>query len=142
MKDKKHKLILLLDNLSKFDLGDFYYSLTINYVNIVRGFDNKKFNIDSIKDKINNIDTPVTSYNLSLNNYGRYDEKRYEKYYHNVDLVFYYGGIAFNFTSRYLTNSDIRISNINKLFTVYEEHKKSSKVLYDVITKNNKKNKK
>lgn len=70
---------------------------------------------------------------MSFTNVGEYSDKRYKTYFYNVEFIFHSKGIVFDFSSNYLSNRQIDISNIDKLFEVYSEHKKSSKRLYNVI---------
>jgi hypothetical protein len=131
---QKEKILTILNDITKIDLDDFCYSLTINYENIINSFENKKVNITEIIDIINGFENKIKSFNLSFNNYGEYNEDRYKSYYYNVDFIFHSGGIVFNFTSKYLVNREIIISDIDKLINIYDEHKKSSKRLYDIIS--------
>ncbi len=133
MKQRKN-LLTILNDITKIDLDDFYYSLTINYQNIIHSFDDKKVNITEIVETINDFENQIKSFNISFNNYGKYDESRYESYYYNVDFIFHSEGIVFNFTSKYLIIRELSITNIDKLVEVYEECKKSSKRLYYIIS--------
>lgn len=132
-------IISILDDLKlKCDLidsNDMFYSLTLNYKNLVKDYEYKMLDFQFIKDIINNFNDDIKTFNLTIRNYGRYDENRYRTYYYNVDLVFHSGGMVFNFGSRYLSNREVEISSIDKMFDVYDEHVKSSKRLYDIIKK-------
>lgn len=131
-KGKTLNILTILNDIRKNNLNDFFYSLTINYENIVYGFENKKFDSNEIMEIINKYDK-IKSFNLSLNNYGRFNESRYKSYYYNIDFIFHSDGIIFNFSSNYLSNREIVITSIDKLVKVCNEHKISSKKLYDII---------
>lgn len=104
-------------------------------MDIVNRYEAKSFDVASVKEMIQNCDYEIKSFNLSVNNYGRYDEERYKGYFKNVDLVFHSGGNNFTFSSNYLSNREFEIRTIEKIFEILEIHEKTSKELYDVITK-------
>lgn len=137
MKSQKNKLLSIVNKLSSFDLSNHFYSLTINFENIINSFDDVEFDINSIKKEINNFNDKIKSFNLSINNYGGYNESRYKLYYFNADLIFHSEGIVFSFNSPHLSNREMEVSDINKLFKIYEEHKISSEKLYNLISSNN-----
>ena len=128
------KIITILNNITNINLDDFYYSLTINYENIVHNFEYKKVNLDEISEIINSFKNKIETFNLSFNNYGKYCEERYKSYYYNVDFIFHTDGIVFNFNSKYLANREIVVSDVDKLIDIYDEHKNSSKRLYDIVS--------
>jgi hypothetical protein len=129
----KDKILSVLESISKYDLSNMFYSLTLNYKNIVQGFDYKEFDTNLIREIIDNYDENITTFNLAINNLGRYDENKYKSYYYIVDLIFHTDGMVFTFSSPYLSNREIRVSDVDKLFRIYEEHKKTSKTLYDIV---------
>ena len=131
---QREKIISILNDISKIHLDDFSYSLTINYECIIHSFEYKKVNITEIFEIINGFENQIKSFNLSFNNYGKYDEERYKSYYYNVDFIFHSDGIVFNFSSKYLVNREIIVSDIDKLISIYNEHKKSSKRLYNIVS--------
>lgn len=131
---QREKIISILNDIAKIDLDDFSYSLTINYESIIHSFEYKKVNITEIFEIINGFENQIKSFNLSFNNYGKYDEERYKSYYYNVDFIFHSDGIVFNFSSKYLVNREIIVSDIDKLISIYNEHKKSSKRLYNIVS--------
>lgn len=131
----RQKILSLVESLEEYNLNGHYYSLTINYINIVNSYEDESFNASSVKEIIQNCDHEIKSFNLSVNNYGRYGEGRYKGYFKNVDLVFYSGGNSFTFSSNYLSNRKLGIGNIDKIFELLEIHEKTSKELYDVFVK-------
>jgi hypothetical protein len=128
----KDKLLSTLIELENKKLADFHYSLTVNYINIIQNFECKKFDLHNIRKIINDCEH-IDTYNLTIINYGRYDEERHKKYYFSVDLIFHSDGIVFNFVSPYLSNRELEFSNIDNLFKVYEEHKLCSEKLYNIV---------
>lgn len=129
----KDRVLSIIDKFSKINDEEFYYSLTINYENIVYEFKNEKFILKDVKKLVDNYNGEITSFNLSLTNYGPYSEDRYKSYFYDVKFVFHSEGILLGFTSNYLSNRDISLISINKLKKVYDAHKEASKVLYNKI---------
>lgn len=138
MKDKLLSTLKKLesDNIfySRYYGIDFFYSLTIDYKNIIESYQHEKFNLIDIENIINSYDE-IETYNLTIYNYARYDENRYKKYYHNADLIFHSDGVVFYFTSPYLSSNELE-TNIDNIFNIYDEYIKCSKSLYDIINRN------
>lgn len=129
---KKVELLSILDSLVDKDLSNYYYSLTINYINIVMGFNYRKFDISGIKSILNSY-SDFDTYNLTITNSGRFNKERYSGYYYDVNLVFHSDGIVFSFLSPYLSNRELVVSDIDNLFKIYDYHKLYSASLYGVI---------
>lgn len=129
----KEKLLSLIDEFSKINDEEFYYSLTINYENIVYEFKNEKFILEDVKKLVDDYNGEITSFNLSLNNNGPYSEDRYKSYFYDVKFVFHSEGILLSFSSSYLSNRDISVISISQLKKIYDAHKEASKLLYNKI---------
>ena len=131
--DMKDKLLSILDDISNYDIGDMFYSLTVNYKDIVKEFNHEKFDVNTVRNIILDINE-IETFNLTINNYGKYDEKRYESYFFTTNLTFHSEGIVFTFSSPYLSNMFIDgIPDVKHLIKILGEHKKSSENLYNVI---------
>jgi hypothetical protein len=129
----KDKLLSILDELEGRDLSGFFYSLTIDYVNIVYSFNRRGFDLNDVR-KIVNGEKFIKTFNLTIQNTnGDWDESRYEKYWNNVTMIFHSGGIVLDYVSPYLTNSQLPVSDIDKLFRIYERQNLYSKKLYKTI---------
>jgi hypothetical protein len=124
----------ILKELSKFDLSDHYFSLTINYEKIVSDYKSPKFDIDQIKDILSKI-SKIDTFNLTITNHSGYDEERYKSYWFTSFLSIYSDGISLRFLSSDLSTdpNGIEVQSIHKLMDLYDFYRKISKELYDKI---------
>lgn len=134
--EQKQRLLTVLKDLAQVDFSSFYYSLTINYIDVVPRFKKHEVNISYITDLISNHKDEITSFNLTIDTYN-YSEEKYKSYYFDAVFIFHSGGIVGSFVSNYLSNREIEISNVKDLILIYKSHKKFSKELYNVIKKPN-----
>lgn len=138
MKIKKfnEQLLNKVYQLKKFNLDkDLNYSLTINYIKIVNDFKYQKLNLVEIENHIKKFDGDITSYNLSITNRDRYDEKRYDSYWFDYDIIITSGELLINFTSRFLQLpyykiKDNSIENALQLIIFYKD---KSKEIWDKV---------
>ncbi len=138
MKIKKfnEQLLNKVYQLKKFNLDkDLNYSLTINYIKIVNDFKYQKLNLVEIENHIKKFDGDITSYNLSITNRDRYDEKRYDSYWFDYDIIITSGELLINFTSRFLQLpyykiKDNSIENALQLISFYKD---KSKEIWDKV---------
>lgn len=92
------------------------------------------FDIDSIRKNISLYKKKITSFNFTLTTFPKWTEDMYSAYYDYTDIIFC-DEILFSFTSPFLTNKYVEISDLDKLMRVYKEHKLTSKKLYKIINK-------
>jgi hypothetical protein len=130
----KLELNSILKELSKFDLSDHYFSLTINYEKIVPDYKSPKFDIEHIEDILSKI-SKIDTFNLTITNYTGYDEERYKSYWFTSFLSIYSDGISLRFLSSDLSTNPngIEVQSINKLMDIYNFYRKISKELYNKI---------
>jgi hypothetical protein len=130
----KLELNSILKELSKFDLSDHYFSLTINYEKIVPAYKSPKFDIEHIEDILSKI-SKIDTFNLTITNYTGYDEERYKSYWFTSFLSIYSDGISLRFLSSDLSTNPngIEVQSINKLMDIYNFYRKISKELYNKI---------
>jgi len=130
----KLELNSILKELSKFDLSDHYFSLTINYEKIVPDYKSPKFDIEHIEDILSKI-SKIDTFNLTITNYTGYDEERYKSYWFTSFLSIYSDGISLRFLSSDLSTNPngIEVQSINKLMDIYDFYRKISKELYNKI---------
>ena len=130
----KLELNSILKELSKFDLSDHYFSLTINYEKIVSAYKSPKFDIEHIEDILSKI-SKIDTFNLTITNYTGYDEERYKSYWFTSFLSIYSDGISLRFLSSDLSTNPngIEVQSINKLMDIYNFYRKISKELYNKI---------
>jgi len=130
----KLELNSILKELSKFDLSDHYFSLTINYEKIVPDYKSPKFDIEHIEDILSKI-SKIDTFNLTITNYTGYDEERYKSYWFTSFLSIYSDGISLRFLSSDLSTNPngIEVQSINKLMNIYDFYRKISKELYNKI---------
>lgn len=124
----------ILKELSKFDLSDHYFSLTINYEKIVSDYKSPKFDIEHIKDILSKI-SKIDTFNLTITNHSGYDEERYKSYWFTSFLSIYSDGISLRFLSSDLSTNPngIEVQSVEKLMDLYDFYRKISKELYDKI---------
>ena len=131
----KSEIISILDDLENRELNGFYYTLYIDGVNIVRFSKQAILNFDEIRNILNDYNN-IENYHFSLRNYTIDESKKYNKYFYDVDFIFYtknkillfYNSNNLNSNNEYLT-----VSDISKLFEIYNEYNHCSKRLYDMI---------
>jgi hypothetical protein len=124
----------ILKELSKFDLSDHYFSLTINYEKIVPDYKSPKFDIEHIEDILSKI-PKIDTFNLTITNHTGYDEERYKLYWFTSFLSIYSDGISLRFLSSDLSTNPngIEVQSVEKLMDLYDFYRKISKELYDKI---------
>lgn len=131
---EKEIILDYLDKLSKLDLTGYDYSLTLNYKKIVHDFNYVPFSVEEITSILNNYNDEITSFNLTVNNFGRWSEEKYENFFNNITMIFHSKGIVYQFASPYLSMlQPIEMESFDKLVAVLDIHKKASKELCDAI---------
>ena len=136
----KYEIISILDHLENRDLNGFYYSLYIDGVNIVEFSKHAQLNFEEIRNILNDYNS-IENYHLSLRNYTIDDSKKYNKYFYDVDFTFYtknkillfYNSNNLNSNNINSNNEYLIVSDISKLFEIYNEYNHCSKRLYDMI---------
>lgn len=136
--NEKIKIILslkeILEELSKFDLSNHYFSLTINYEKIVPDYKSPKFDIKYIEDILSKI-PKIDTFNLTITNHTGYDEKRYKGYFFQSFLIFHSDGMLLRFISSDLSTdpNGIEVQSIQKLMDLYDFYREVSQELYNKI---------
>lgn len=133
--DKREKILKSIKELSNLDYSLFeHYSLTINLKNIVNNFENRKINLDEIKNHINNFDGEINSYNLTFSNLGVFNEKRYSGFFMDVNFILTSDESLIDIIARF---SEMRYLPIKENISIKETldfinfYEKSARELYE-----------
>lgn len=123
-----------LKELTKYNLIDHYFSLTVNKESLVPNYKKPKFDINHINQVLK--DKDIKTFNLTITNLsGDWDEKKYEGFWYDVDLIIYSDGLRLVFRSNNIStdSNGIEVNNIEKLIEIYGLYKDFSKELYNTI---------
>lgn len=132
----KDKLLKIISDLAKHDTTNIYYSLTLNYKDIVEYNYKQQFDFEKIKIVIDSFETKITSFNLTLKNetsYKDFDEIQ-NKYYNMFTLVFLYKGGYFSFASPFMSNQFyLHNKSVDTAIEILKTHIESSKKIYTLV---------
>jgi hypothetical protein len=133
----KNTLLQIIDFIHQVGIDKPYCSLTLNYEPIIHSFNHTAFNEKDLKEQILSFPEEIKSYNLTIDNYGPYTENSYTNFYTITEMVFHSKGMLFSFISPFLINKHIKVSDMDMMVKIQQEHMDSAKKLYELITHNN-----
>lgn len=132
----KDKLLKIIGDLSKHNTKDLYYSLTINYKDVVEYKHKQQFDFEKIKIIIDSFEPKITSFNLTLKNETSYKdfEEIQNKYYNMFTLVFSSKGSYFSFISPFMSNQFyLHDKSVDTTIEILKTHIESSKKIYTLV---------
>lgn len=100
----------------------------------MESFKHAKLNFQEIRNFLNNYNS-IKNYNLTIRNFTTYNSKKFNKYFYDIEFIFYNKYIEMHYNSNQLNTKidGLIVSDISKLFEIYNEYNYCSKRLYDMI---------